>query len=398
MRRVIFHIDQNCYFASVEMISHPEYRDVPMAVAGDEKKRHGIILAKNQLASGYGVKTAEPIWQAQSKCPNLVLAQPHYDEYKFYSMRLREMYEEYSDKVESFGLDECWVDMTDACQGRDPKELADEIRARVRDEFGLTCSVGVSFNKIFAKLGSDYKKPDATTVITEENFRSIVWPLPVSDLLFVGKKTANYLKQVNINTIGELANSDPTFIAEYLGKSGPELWNHANGIDNDEVKTTDYVRAVKSVGNSTTTPNDLTSTSQVQGVLMKIASKVSYRLRSHNMVAECIQIHIRDNELNIYEHQKVLSEATDSDVLIYDAACKLFEESYSWERNIRSVGIRCTKLQDAGGGVQMSIFDTLENKKKDDKLTGVIDKINERYGQGSIRSARELFGEDNDEV
>ena len=184
MKRIIFHIDQNCYFASVEMISRPELRNVPMAVAGDAKARHGIILAKNEPAKKYGIKTAEAIWQAQAKCPDLVLVDAHHEKYEFYSKKLREMYSEYTDKVEPFGLDECWLDMTGIVSDYDEaEELALEIRNRVKNEFKLTCSVGISFNKVFAKLGSDYKKPDATTVFTDQNWQEKIWPLPVSDLL-----------------------------------------------------------------------------------------------------------------------------------------------------------------------------------------------------------------------
>ena len=221
MKRIIFHIDQNCYFASVEMISRPELRNVPMAVAGDAKVRHGIILAKNEPAKKYGIKTAEAIWQAQAKCPDLVLVDAHHEKYEFYSKKLREMYSEYTDKVEPFGLDECWLDMTGIVSDYDEaEEVALEIRNRVKEEFKLTCSVGISFNKVFAKLGSDYKKPDATTVFTDQNWQEKIWPLPVSDLLFVGKHTADKLAKINVKTIGDLAKTDVEFINRYLGKNG----------------------------------------------------------------------------------------------------------------------------------------------------------------------------------
>ena len=398
MEKVIFHIDQNCYFASVEMLSHPEYREVPMAVAGDVAKRHGIILAKNRHASRFGVKTAEPIWQAVSKCPDLAIVQPHYDKYAYFSDKLRMLYEEYSDMVEPFGLDECWVDMTLSCKDISPEELADEIRRRVREEFGLTCSVGVSFNKIFAKLGSDYKKPDATTIITRENYRDIVWPLDVCDLLFVGRKTGDYLHQVNIKTIGDLANADPAFIEDYLGKSGPSLWRYANGLDDDEVRKTDYIRDVKSIGNSTTTPLDMSSIDQIKGVLKRIASKVAFRLRSNRLCASCIQITIRDSELNIRDHQRGLLTPTDDENAIYETACYLFETSYNWERNVRSIGIRCTRLAPADEGIQMSLFEESEEISRRESLTKTIDDINNRFGRGSLKSCRELMGEIHEEI
>ena len=394
--RVIFHVDQNCYFASVEMISHPEYRDVPMAVAGDKERRHGIILAKNQLASKAGVKTAEAIWQAQSKCPDLVLATPHYDKYVFYSGKLREMYLEYTDKVEPFGLDECWLDLTDTIGDRTPLEVADEIRERVKAEFGLSCSIGVSFNKIFAKLGSDYKKPDATTVITRDNFKNIVWPLPCSDLLFVGKSTGQRLSKVNIKSIGDLANTDRSFLIEYLGKSGNALWLYANGLEDSEVKSADYKRTVKSVGNSTTTAEDMTNKNEVSGTLLSLSSSVASRLRKAGMKGRVVQITVKDKELNIYEKQKILFNATDNSATIHKAAMELFNESYDWHSSVRSIGVRLTDLVSSEAPEQISIFEEVQKKDKNDKLEKTIDLIKERYGKESLIHLAELQGDPKD--
>ncbi len=388
--RIIFHVDQNCYFASVEMISHPEYRNVPMAVVGDQEKRHGIVLAKNQLASQAGVKTAEVIWQAQSKCPDLVLATPHYDKYTFYSRKLRELYEEYTDKVEPFGLDECWLDLTDTIGDRDPKEVADEIRDRVKKEFKLTCSVGVSFNKIFAKLGSDYKKPDATTVISESNFREIVWPLPCSDLLFVGKSTKERLNKVNIKTIGDLANCDRDFLFEYLGKGGPQLWIYANGLDDSEVKSSDSKRTVKSVGNSTTTETDLTSASEISSTYLMLSSKVAGRLRKAGLKGDVVQITVRDKELNIYEKQKILISPTDNSQVIHRSAVELFDALYDWHVPVRSIGVRVTNLRSVDAPEQMNLFENIETEKKNRKLENTIDAIKDRYGKDSLRFLGEI--------
>ena len=390
MSRIIFHVDQNCYFASVEMISHPEYRNVPMAVVGDKEKRHGIVLAKNQLASQAGVKTAEVIWQAQSKCPNLVLAVPHYDKYTFYSRKLRELYEEYTDKVEPFGLDECWLDLTETIGDRKPKEVADEIRDRVKREFKLTCSVGVSFNKIFAKLGSDYKKPDATTVISEDNFKDIVWPLPCSDLLFVGRSTKERLNKINIKTIGDLAHCDREFLFEYLGKSGPQLWIYANGLDDSEVKSSDSKRTVKSVGNSTTTEMDLTSPGEISSTYLMLASKVARRLRKAGLKGDVIQISVRDKDLNIYEKQKILISPTDSSQVIHRSAVELFEALYDWHVPVRSIGVRVTNLRSADAPEQMNLFENLETKKKNRKLEDTIDAIKDRYGKDSLKFLGEI--------
>ena len=393
MKRTIFHIDQNCFFASVEMVAHPELRNVPMAVTGDASKRHGIILARNELAKQAGVKTAEAIWQAEQKCPGLVKVSSHYDKYAFYSGKLRSLYEEYSDRVEPFGMDECWVDMTDVIGDRDPGELADEIRRRVREEFKLTCSIGVSFNKIFAKLGSDYKKPDATTVITEENFRDIVWPLPAADLLFVGGATASRLTEVNIRTIGDMANASREFMADYLGKPGEMLWLYANGIDDAPVAPADEKRQYKSIGNSMTTPKDILTRRQACGTFRTLSASVASRLRKHGLLGCNVAITVRDKDLLTYEHQKTLFEPTNSEKVIYETAMELFDESYDWHSAIRSVGVRCAKVIPEDSGIQMSMFsETQEKKEEDSKLSKVIDDINRRFGEGTVKSCASLDG------
>lgn len=389
--RIILHVDQNCFFASVGMISHPEYRDVPMAVAGDIEKRHGIILAKNQKASAYGIKTAEVIWQAKAKCPDLVLIPPEYEKYEFYSKRLKYMYTEYTDLVEPFGLDECWLDMTGIIGDfTEAERFADEIRRRVRDEYKLTCSVGVSFNKCFAKLGSDYKKPDATTVITPDRFREIVWPLPASDLLFVGKSTVKSLTKINVNTIGDLAALDLEYVSKFLGKTGVLLWEYANGIDDSPVSEIRHKRDIKSIGNSTTPPDDLTSPEDVRRVLLSLSSNVAARLRKHNLKATVVQIHVRDRNLVVYEHQRVLFEPTDLASVINEKARELFEESYDWHCPIRSIGVRCANVVSAGEGEQLSIYTDLERREKNEKISRAMDDINRRFGKGTVRHLGEL--------
>ncbi len=392
MGRTVFHIDQNCYFASVEMISHPEYKNVPMAVAGDEEKRHGIILAKNELASKAGVKTAEAIWEAKRKCPDLITIPSHYDLYVSISKKLKAMYTEYTDLVESFGIDECWLDVTDYCKGKDPVMVADEIRARVRNEFSLTCSVGVSFNKVFAKLGSDYKKPDATTYISEDNYKDIVWPLPVSDLLFAGKKSASRLSEINVRTIGDLANADKDYISDYLGKAGVMLWQYANGNDDSPVARADYERELKSINNSTTTPEDMVTPEQVYGTLHGLCSGTAARLRRRGLEAGGIALYVRDRDLNKYEHQKGLLIPTDSAKDLFEAARVLFDESYDWHAPIRSIGIKCSKLTKAGSGSQISLFEVQEETQRSRKINDAIDKINSRYGSGTVKNLAELGG------
>ena len=398
MKRIIFHIDQNCYFASVEMISRPELKSVPMAVAGDAEVRHGIILAKNEPAKKYGIKTAEAIWQAKTKCPELVLVEAHHKKYEYYSKKLREMYSEYTDKVEPFGLDECWLDMTD-CVGsfEEAEEVALEIRNRVKEEFKLTCSVGISFNKVFAKLGSDYKKPDATTVFSDSNWQEKIWPLPVADLLFVGRHTAEKLSKINVKTIGDLARTDGDYINRYLGKAGVMLWEYANGLDDAPVAESGYKRIPKSVGNSTTTAEDMTSDRQIERTLHMLSESVAERLRKHCLKGTVVQITVRDRDLCIYEKQKIIYKPTDDAKVIYTAARELFKESYNWNKGVRSIGVRCTKLVRADSGEQLSLFTEIKKEERDDRLNRAIDDINRRYGSNVIKSAAEAesFTKDN---
>lgn len=390
MKRIIFHIDQNCYFASVEMISHPEYRNVPMAVVGDQEARHGIVLAKNELAKKAGIKTAEAIWQAKAKCPDLVLAPAHHEKYEFYSMKLRELYYNYTDRVEPFGLDECWLDMTDCCKDFDDAvRVADSIREKVKENFSLTCSVGISFNKIFAKLGSDYKKPDATTLFSDLDWKEKIWPLPADDLLFVGKSTMARLRKINVRTIGDLARTDKDYIIRYLGKAGEMLWNYANGLDDSPVAEAGHKREIKSVGNSTTTATDMTSDAAVQRTLHMLSESVAERLRKHKLKGTVIQIEVRDRDLERYEKQKILFEPTDNAGVIYRTAKELFENSWEWKKGIRSIGVRCSKVIPADQGTQISIFSNEEERARTSKLDKVIDDINRRYGKGVISSAAE---------
>ena len=398
MKRIIFHIDQNCYFASVEMISRPELRNVPMAVAGDAKVRHGIILAKNEPAKKYGIKTAEAIWQAMAKCPDLVLVDAHHEKYEFYSKKLREMYSEYTDKVEPFGLDECWLDMTGIVSDYDEaEEIALEIRNRVKEEYKLTCSVGISFNKVFAKLGSDYKKPDATTVFSDNDWKDKIWPMPVSDLLFVGKHTTEKLSKINIKTIGDLARTDGEYISRYLGKTGLVLWEYANGLDNAPVAESGYRRVPKSVGNSTTTAEDMTSDREIERTLHMLSESVAGRLRKHGLKGTVVQITVRDRDLGIYEKQKIIYKPTDDSKVIYAAARDLFRDSYDWNKGVRSIGVRCTKLVRQDSGEQLSLVSELKKDERDDRLNRAIDDINRRYGSSVIKSAAEaeVFTSDN---
>lgn len=390
MKREILHVDQNCFFASVEMIRHPEWRDVPMAVGGDQEQRHGIILAKNQLAGSYGVKTAEAIWQARRKCPELLVVPGHYSEYKYYSRKAFEMYCGYTDRVEPYGLDECWLDVTGICGDGGIQALADEIRLRIRNELGLTCSVGASFNKVFAKLGSDYRKPDATTIITPENFRDIVWPLPVGALLYAGKATEQRLARINIRTIGQLAAAPQDYIRSYLGKSGALLWSYANGLDESSVSLCTDRREVKSVGNSTTTARDMISESDVWKTIVTLSDEVAARLRRYGLVCGTVQVHVRDSELRVYEKQQHLCEPTDLAEEIARVAHSLFVRSYLWEKPVRSIGVCAARVMPSGTGSQISIFDSNFPTDNRRKVASVIDSLRERFGKEAVMRGIQL--------
>lgn len=391
--RDILHVDQNCFFASVEMRSHPEWRKIPMAVGGDSKQRHGIILAKNPLAQAKGVKTAEAIWQAKQKCPDLLIVPGHFEQYVYFSDRIREMFLQYTDYVEPFGLDECWLDVTHSPAGT-PVEIADEIRRRVKEELQLSCSVGVSFNKTFAKLGSDYKKPDATTVITEENFREIVWPLPVSDLLYVGQATASAFKKMNLKTIGDLAQLNPDFVISYMGKNGFALWQSANGLENEPVHPASYSRPLKSVGNSTTTPRDMTSRHDVWKVITALSAQVASRLRKHHFRAGTVTIWVRDTALHSYEKQRALLSDTNDEKEIAKLAMALFDESYDWHAPLRSIGVRTTNLSDEDAPRQMTVFENFDKVSKDGKINSALDSLRARYGYNVVMKGIQLEGQD----
>ncbi|NLW88410.1 MAG: DNA polymerase IV [Clostridiaceae bacterium] len=383
--RKILHVDQNCFYASVEMVNHPEFRDVPLAVGGDEEKRHGIILAKNRHAAAFGIKTAEAIWQARQKCPGLVVIPANHEQYMYYSAKLFDMYCQYTDRVEPYGPDECWLDLTGVAGVGDPVRIADEIRMRVREELHLTCSVGVSFSKIFAKLGSDYKKPDATTWISRDNYREIAWPLPVGDLLFVGEATRKKLEKINIRTIGALATMSPEYLRDYMGINGVKLWLSANGEENLPVAHCMRQREMKSIGNSTTTARDMLDEKDVWQTIVALSDQVSGRLRKHHFQAQTIQIWVRGSDLHGFERQKRLFARTDQTDEIAKTAMRLFRVHYTWDRPVRSMGIRATQLVPSDSGRQRSLFDADFGPSGAADIDAVIDKIRMQHGVLSIR-------------
>ena len=389
VERTIFHIDMNSFYASVECLHRPELRDKPVAVGGDVEKRRGIILAKNEHAKKFGIKTGEVIWQARQKCPELVVLPPRFDLYLRFSRMAREIYADYSDQIESFGIDEAWVDVTGTPKLAElgAEALAHEIRKRVKFELGVTVSVGVSFNKIFAKLGSDYKKPDAVTVFTRGNFREKIWPLPASELLYVGPATRRKLKSYGIETIGQLAQTPPETLRKWFGKWGLVLSSFANGLDTSPVARTGEEALIKSVGNSTTAPRDLTCDEDASIIFWMLAESVAERLREGGFMCRTVQITLRDNELFSFERQMKLPEPTFLASELHAAAMRLLRAHYNWRRPLRSVGIRGTDLVPATTPVQLSLFENPEKQIRRARLEQAMDEIRRRFGHYAIGRA-----------
>ncbi len=380
MERVILHVDMNSFYASVECLLHPELRGKPVAVCGDAQLRHGIILAKSEQAKKFGVSTGEPIWQAQQKCPDLVCVQACYKNYVRFSNLSRKIFLRYTGRMEPFGLDEAWLDLS--AHNRtlaNGTRLANELRATITRELGITASIGVSFNKIFAKLGSDLKKPDATSVISRENFRSVVWPLPVSDLLYVGRSTRKRMMQKNICTIGDLACSEEGYLRRAFGKWGSVLWSYANGYDCAPVADAEYQREIKSIGNSTTTPRDLTTPEEVRSVLTALCENVAQRLKKYHKRGQCVQLSVRFNTLERLSRQCVLPRATDLSVDLLHAAVDLFRASNCLHTPIRSIGVRTTHLSDT----RIRQLDVFEDFKKIE-AEAAVEQIRSRFGSNAI--------------
>ncbi len=391
MERTIFHCDLNNFYASVECLHHPEYRNIPIAVGGDVEKRHGIILAKNMLAKKAGVTTGEALWQAKLKCPDLTLVKPNFSQYLRFSGLVRKIYAEYSDRIESFGIDEVWIDVTEIV-GRyaSPRALADEIRNRIREEVGITASIGVSFNKVFAKLGSDYKKPDATTVITRENMKEIVFPLPVEDLLYVGRKTTVKMHQLGIYTIGDCARYDVAILRRKFGKWGEYIWTFANGLENSPVLKEGRDPMVKSVGNSTTAPRDLKNLDDVRIVCYVLSESVAARLREAGLRCMTVAVSIRDNDLEGCVRQMKLPCPSDLSDEIAKAAMTLFQANVDFQKPLRSIGVKAADLCVGEVPLQLSIFEDQEKREENLALEKTIDGIRRRFGAQSIQRLRML--------
>lgn len=386
MERVILHCDLNSFYASVECLYNPAIRNKPVAVCGRQDLRHGIVLTKNQVAKKFGIITGEAIWQAKQKCPQLVVVNPNYSLYLRFSKEAQELYSRYTDQIESFGIDECWLDVTGSVGLFGSGEMiATEIRERMKQELGITVSVGVSFNKIFAKLGSDLKKPDAVTIIKKENYQQIVWPLPVEELLYVGRSTKRKLQNMAITTIGKLAAASPEALRKVLGKWGETLWVFANGLDETPVSKIGYESVIKGIGNSMTTPRDLLNIKDAKLLIYVLADSVAERLRKHNLKGRTVQIYIRDNSLFGLERQAKLPNCTFASGLIGEKALEIFQANYNWTKPIRSLGVRVTDLVTADSNTQLSLFADYDKQLKLEALETSIDDIRRRFGHYAVQ-------------
>lgn len=391
--RWILHCDCNSFFASVELLRHPDLVDKPVAVSDSVDERHGIILAKNEAAKKFAIQTAQTVWQAKRNCPGLILLPPHRKEYTKYSKIINEIYAHYTDLVEPFGIDESWLDITQSWRlfASTPWDVADQIRSRVKKETGLTISVGVSFNKIFAKLGSDYKKPDATTLITKENYKEIVWPLGVGNLLFAGRKSTEILKEMGIKTIGELAQGDPLLLQQVLGKQGTMLQQYAAGENTEPVLRGEDQQPIKSVGNGMTFRRNLQGYKDVRTGVGALAEEVAARLRRKNVYATSVQITIKDESLKSITRQKPLPYPTNLTKDVTNAAMELVQKNWDLAKPIRMLTVTAQQLTGLPFAAQTSFLEQAKGiDTKRQKLEQSLDKIREKYGGGAIGQANIL--------
>ena len=389
MNRTILHCDLNSFYASVELLTLPHLRSLPVAVCGDPDSRHGIVLAKNERAKAYGVKTAETIWQARRKCPGLVCVPPHHKRYAEYSKLVNQIYYRFTDLVEPFSIDESWLDITGTMHlfGGDGVAIADRIRAAVRDELGLTVSVGVSFNKVFAKLGSDYKKPDATTLISPDNFRDLLFPLPVGDMLFVGKAAQTALARLGVTTIGQLARADPEELERLLGKLGRQLHVYANGLDRAPVRPMGEREPVKSVGNSTTFSQNLTTRDQVRTGMAVLCDSVAMRLRRHGLYCGGVQVTVKDPQFRTISRQKQLPRSTHLMKEILAAAMELIQSAWRPPSPIRLISVTAIHLTGVGETYEQEDLlagaETADSRRQE-RIEQAMDAIRARFGDGAI--------------
>ena len=394
--RTILHSDLNSFYASVEIRNDPALADQPVAVGGDEQARHGIVLAANQLAKRHGIRTAEALWSARRKCPELVIVRPHFDEYARFSQAVRQIYLDYTSQIEPMSLDEAFLDVTGSRSlFGDGEAIAHTIRRRVKRELGLTVSVGVSFNKIFAKLGSDYKKPDAVTVFSRENYRALVWPQPAANLLYVGRATAKKLAGIGVHTIGDLAAADPAALHMLLGKMGPMLHAYANGWDRSPVAEYAAREEAKSIGNMVTAPRDICTPRDADLVLWPLCESVAHRLRRHGLCAGSLSLYIRDVELEVHTRQCQLAPPTWLARELMEHARALLARHYKWKLPIRTLGVSAGELIPADAvSLQLDLDGTAEKRDKLERIERAMDGLKDRYGTAAVRRGTELIDPD----
>lgn len=388
MQRFILHSDANSFYASVEMLLNPDLRDKAVAVCGSVENRHGIVLAKSERAKKAGVKTGQANWEARQACPGLIIVPPQYDQYCKFSALLRNIYLRYSDEVESFGMDECWIDITRICSSFiEAERIANEIRISVKTELGVTVSIGVSFNKILAKLGSDMKKPDAVTVLDDATWREKVWPLAASEILYVGRATTRKLAKYGVNTIGDLARTEPDILHSWFGKNGLALWVYANGLDQSRVMPVGFSPEVKSVGHGITCSRDLLNADEVWYVMLELSQDIGHRLRKYHLAACGVQVYVRNHDLYGEQYQMRLPYPTQSPMEVAQAARLLFGERYQWISNVRAVTVRAINLVDINRPIQLDFFGDWDSRLRQQRLDDCIDQIRGRFGNRAIVSA-----------
>ncbi len=382
----IAHIDLDSFYASVECLCNPAIRHLPVAVGGDEENRHGIILAKNQIAKGFNIKTGETVFSAKQKCSNLVIVRGDFEKYIKYSRMVREIYKDYTDKIEPFGIDEAWLDLSASINIFGPPiKIVEEIQSRIYKEIGITASAGISYNKVFAKLGSDQRKPYGLFVVTRQNYKEKIWNLPVSDLLYVGRATLKKLTLLNIHTIGDLANADQQVLRSHLGKNGEMLKIFANGEDTTPVSKFTDERFVKSIGNSLTLPRDISANDEMYAVFCMISESVASRLRKHGLKTTAIQISIRDKNLYTFQMQGQLHFSTCISSEIAKKAYEIYLSKYHSTIPTRSVGIKCINLGDENDDIQLNLLTDNIKRDKLENLERTVDQIRGSYGYKKVQ-------------
>lgn len=382
--QIIFHCDANSFFASVEIASRPALKDKPVAVTGNPEKRTGIILTKNEIAKKFGVQTGEVIWKAKQKCPNLICLPPHYKLYEEYSNRLRAIYEKYTDRVESFGIDECWLDVTDTLKFfGDAKSLANKIRNEVKNTLNITISVGVSFSKLFAKVGSDMKKPDATTVISRENFKQILYPLPITTVIGIGKRLEKRYNKIGVFKLGQIVEIPDFVLKKKFGILGLELKQKLLGNDNEEVKKCDFTVPPKSIGNSTTTIKDIYSRKEILTVIRALCEEVSTRLRQQLLMTSTLSVTIKTAQFEYFQNAMHIEYPTNNAKDLVVKSLEILDSFWKYNVPVRAIRV-CSYNLTKSNSVQLNMFNNLDKKNA---INTAIDKIRDKYGYYSICSA-----------